>query len=394
MKALLFERSLPRLAAARLAATLSSSGSAARVGPLRLTDVDEPELPGPDWHRIRPRLAGICGSDLATIDARSSRWFEPIVSFPFVPGHEVVGELDDGTRVVLEPVLACAARRIEPPCPSCANGDDGGCERIAFGHLAPGLQTGYCADTGGGWSLGLVAHQSQIHLVPDDLDDDAAVMVEPTACAVHAVESAEVSPGATVAVVGSGTLGLCTVAAVARLTSAGCLIASAKYADQRRLARDLGADQVAAPDELMRAVRRVTGSMAVGPTEGDTAGRADRLSGGADVTFDCVGSADSIEQALAVTRPRGRIVLIGMPGQVNVDLTPLWQREIALVGAYAYRHATFETAFGLVRDAGLGRLVSAHYPLERFSEAIEHAATAGRRGAVKIVFDLRSERRR
>ena len=50
--------------------------------------------------RVRPRLAGICGSDLATIDGHSSRYFEPIVSFPFTPGHEVVGELDDGSRVV------------------------------------------------------------------------------------------------------------------------------------------------------------------------------------------------------------------------------------------------------------------------------------------------------
>src|SRR3954467_10312034 len=149
MKALLFERSLPRFAAARLASSLSSSGSAARVGPLRLADVDEPQLPSADWHRVYPRWAGICGSDLATIDARSSRWFEPIVSFPFVPGHEVVGELDDGTRVVRGPVLAWPARGIDPPCPSCAAGENGNCERISFGHIKPGLQTGYCSDTGG-----------------------------------------------------------------------------------------------------------------------------------------------------------------------------------------------------------------------------------------------------
>src|SRR5437763_8182479 len=213
MKALLFERSLPRFAAARLAATLSSSGSAARVGPLRLTDVDEPELPGPDWHRIRPRLAGICGSDLATIDARSSRWFEPIVSFPFVPGHEIVGDLDDGTRVVVEPVLACAARGIDPPCEACSEGDTDRCERLAFGHLQPGLQTGFCTDTGGGWSTALVAHESQLHRVPDGMSDEAAVMVEPAACAIHAAVAPGVT-GDTVAVIGAGTLGLCTIAAL------------------------------------------------------------------------------------------------------------------------------------------------------------------------------------
>src|SRR5204863_4663027 len=241
----------------------------------------------------------------------------------------------------------------------------------------------FCADTGGGWSIAFVAHESQLHRVPDELSDEAAVMVEPTACAVHAVVSAGVEPGATVAVIGAGPLGLCCIAAVSRLTSAGCGIAAAKHPEQRRLAADLGADVVAEPSELSRAVRRATGSLAL--DDG-------RLSGGADVTIDCVGRAESIEQALAVTRPRGRIAMVGMPGQVRVDLTPLWQREIALTGAYAYHHSTFATAFGLVDEAGLGRLVSAVYPLDRFADAIEHASAAGRRGAVKIAFDLRGER--
>src|SRR5205085_5913233 len=113
VKALVFERSLPRYAAARVAASVVP-GAGAKVGPLRLSEIAEPDLPGPGWHRVRPRLAGICGSDLATVDGQSSRYFEPIVSFPFVPGHEVVGELDAGRRVVLEPVLACAARAGEP----------------------------------------------------------------------------------------------------------------------------------------------------------------------------------------------------------------------------------------------------------------------------------------
>src|SRR5512142_1941217 len=100
MRALLFERSLPKYGAAMVASRLRP-GAGAKVGPLRLAEIDEPELPGDGWQYVRPRLAGICGSDLATIDGRSSRYFEPIVSFPFVPGHEIVGELQDGRRVVV-----------------------------------------------------------------------------------------------------------------------------------------------------------------------------------------------------------------------------------------------------------------------------------------------------
>ena len=393
MKALLFERSWPKFVAARVASEWRS-GSGARVGPLRLTEVEEPSLPGVDWQRVRPRLAGICGSDLATVDGRSSRYFEPIVSFPFVPGHEVVGDLDDGRRVVLEPVLRCAARGIQPPCVECAMGETNRCRNIAYGHIEPGLQTGYCADTGGGWGFSLVAHESQLHPVPDDLADEAAVMVEPTACAVHGALAARGPEAATAVVIGAGTLGLCTIAALAYLRSdIDVLIAVAKYPEQRRLASELGATTVVEPAELRRVVRRQTGS---GLLDGG------RLTGGAGVVFDCVGSDASISDALAVIEPGGTVVLLGMPGAVHVDLTGLWQREIRLEGAYAYgterisgrSRRTFDLAFELVRERRLERLVTAAYPLDRYQEAIEHAANAGRRGAVKVVFDLRKERRR
>ncbi len=415
MKGLVFERNLARFAASRVASAVGGPGRGAAVGPLRLTDVDPPELPGPGWHHVRPLLAGICGSDLSTVDGRSSRYFEDIVSFPFVPGHEVVGVLDaattggattggagatrdagalaPGTRVVVEPVLGCVARGIDPPCASCAEGRTGGCERIAFGHLSPGLQTGFCADTGGGWSAGgLVAHTSQLHQVPDGFSDEDAVMVEPTACAVHAAVDAGVEPGATVAVIGAGTLGLCTVAALARLASPGTLLVGARYPHQRRLAGELGADVAVAPDQLARAVRRRSGSLELART----------LTGGADVVVDCVGSEESLAQALAMVRPRGRVVLVGMPGRVSVDLASLWHREVAVAGAYAYGverlggtdRRTFDIAMELVAAAGLGRLVSARYPLDRFEEALAHAGAAGRRGAVKVVFDLRAGPRR
>ncbi len=400
MKALVFERDLPRFAAAKVAGSLVS-GRGVRVGPLQLDDIDPPELPGPDWVLVRPRLAGICGSDLATIDGASSRYFEPIVSFPFVPGHEVVGELDDGTRVVLEPVLGCVTRGIDPVCDACARGDLGNCERIAFGALEPGLQTGFCCDTGGGWSTFMVAHRSQLHEVPADLGDEAAVMVEPAACAIHAALAGRAGPDTSVVVLGAGTLGLLTVAALRRFAPPATLLATAKHPDQKALVRSLGADLVVAPGEVRRSVRRLTGSMAVSAGADD--GDVERLTGGADVVIDCVGSADSLTDALAIVRPRGRVVVAGMPGQVSLDLTGLWHREIEMVGAYTYgteqlpdgtRRRTFDLAFELAAEADLGRLVSATYPLRRYRDAIEHAASAGSRGAVKVAFDLRDEKER
>jgi len=393
MRALRIDRKLHRFAAARVASEVVPGGGS-RVGPLKYADeADPPELPGPGWEVIRPRLAGICGSDLSMIDGRASRYFEPIVSFPFVPGHEVVADADDGRRVVVEPVLGCVARNVVPPCPSCARGDLGGCERLAFGDLAPGLQTGFCCDTGGGWSTQMVAHGSQLHEVPAAWPDERAVMVEPTACAVHAALAAGVAEGDLVVVLGAGTLGILTVAALRRFTPAGTIISTAKHPDQRRWVKELGADVVSEPSEVARLVRRLSGSMAY----------RNQLTGGADAVLDCVGDSGSLTQSLALVKPRGQVTVVGMPASVTLDLTTLWHRETRLAGAYAYgtetlpsgeRRRTFDLAFELADAMRLERLVSARYRLSEHRDAIEHAAAAGRRGAVKVVFDLTGEKGR
>jgi threonine dehydrogenase-like Zn-dependent dehydrogenase len=316
--------------------------------------------------------------------------------------------LGAGSRVVIQPVLGCAARGIDPPCPACRAGNVGNCGYLAFGHLRPGLQTGFCADTGGGWSTaGLVAHSSQLYAVPDELSDADAVTVEPLACAVHAVLAAPMEAGDVVAVLGAGTLGLLVTAALAHLAASGrcappsAVLVGARYGHQQRLARELGATEALPPDQLARAVRRHSRSLSFGGSSGVTA----TLSGGADVVFDCVGSAESIAQSLAMVRPRGTVALVGMPGKVTVDLAPLWHREVRLAGAYAYGTErpppspgerdpdgygtpTFDLAFDVARAQRPGRLVSATYPLTRFEDAVAHAGAAGRRGAVKIAFDV------
>jgi threonine dehydrogenase-like Zn-dependent dehydrogenase len=384
MKALLFSRKPTRFAAAAVAGALRP-GRGAKVGPLDLRDIDPPE--GPDgaegWVRVRPRLSGICGSDLATIDGKSSRYFEPIVSFPFVPGHEVVGELDDGTRVVLVPVLTCAARGVNPPCPMCQAERINHCERIAYGHLEPGLQSGFCETTGGGWSVAMVAHESQVVRVPDDLSDEAAVLIEPMACAVHAAQRVTHSE---VAVIGSGALGLLTIAALRQLDNpVGPLIATAKHPEQRRWAKELGADVVCGPGELERHVRSSSSSFMLDNGQ---------LTSGVDTVVDCVGSEASLAQALRCVAPGGEILAVGMPGVTTLDLTPLWHSEVSLRGCYAYTRDDFATAFDVVASAALARLLTATYPLSRHSEASAHAAEAGSRGAVKVAFDLRAEKHR
>ena len=159
-KALVFERKLAKFAAATVAGRFAP-GSGAKFGPLKLKDLDVPDLLGPEWQIFKPRLSGICGSDLATIDGQSSRYFEPIVSFPFVPGHEVVGDLADGSRAVLVPL--CTARcGIEPVCQQCP-GTINPASASRSGISLP-LAVGFCRDTGR-WRIAIRA-QDHLFAIP------------------------------------------------------------------------------------------------------------------------------------------------------------------------------------------------------------------------------------
>ena len=206
-------RSVPRYLTARAVGGRVPGLLSGPLAPMRFVNRKDVVPLGPGWGRVRPLLSGICGSDLATISGKSSFYFSPLVSLPFVPGHEVVGELLDdvddlpqGTRIALEPVLSCLARGLDP-CPNCAKGLNGRCDRVTTGHVSAGLQTGYCADTGGGWSKMFVAHRSQLHPVPDGLSDSKAVLLEPLSCAVHTALRANLEPNANVVIIGAGTVG-------------------------------------------------------------------------------------------------------------------------------------------------------------------------------------------
>lgn len=382
-------RSLPRYVAARAVGGRMPGLLAGPVVPLRLVHRDPPRRRPEGWVRVRPRLSGICGSDLATLSGHTSLYFTPLVSMPFVPGHEVVGELVDdagdlpaGTRVVIDPVLGCAARGVEP-CGSCASGRRNRCDRVTVGHVSPGLQTGYCKDTGGGWSGELVAHVSQLHPVPDTLPDERAVLVEPLACAVHVARRAALADGCSAVVVGAGAVGLLVTLALRELTPAGHITSVAKHPRQVELARRFGADDVVAPRDVTTSVRRASRAMTLTPERG-----APYLLGGVDVAIDAAGSKDSIHTALRVTRAGGRVVLGGVPGE-GLDLTPAWFRELEVVGAYASDADDFEVAMRLAAEGPLEGLVGMTYPIERWREALDHAYDAGRLGTVKVAFDLR-----
>jgi threonine dehydrogenase-like Zn-dependent dehydrogenase len=401
--ALRYKKSVPRYLLMRAGAKRIKGLQTSRFSPLQLEEIPEPKLPTPEWVRVRPLLSGICGSDLGTLSSENSPYFSPLTSPPFVLGHEVVGvvaedkgDLRAGERVVLEPALGCEVRGIDPPCPYCATGRYALCVNVARGAISPGIQTGFCRDTGGGWSEGsLVAHPSQLHRVPEDLPDEAAVAVEPLACAVHAALMMNPGPDETVLVIGAGSVGLFVVAALRQLTRPGRVICVAKHERQREEALRLGADEVVHPKEIYKELPARLGTDVYKPELGKPV-----VMGGAEKVFECVGAAGTMEDAVRLTRPGGEVALVGMPpARSCLDLTALWYKEVSMTGAYAYgveeyqgeRVKCFELALRIAPEIGLETLVGPRFKLRQYREAVATARASGRNGHIKVVFDHRDE---
>lgn len=402
MKALVYRKSVPRYALLKLLGGRFRSLCTSRVAPICLKEIPEQKLPNEHWLRIAPKLAGICGSDLATICAKGSPYLSPVTSMPFVMGHEVVGTVVEagsgvrrvrvGDRVVLQPALGCCVRGIAPLCRHCAEGNPALCRNVARGVISPGIQTGFCRDTGGGFSESLVAHESQVYPIPDVISDRSAVLIEPFACALHAVLNVPVEPSQTVLVIGCGSIGLLTIAALRATGVAARVVAVARYDHQQQLARQLGANEVVgSPHHVGSRYKqwaRVLGAEVHPAQLGNPL-----VIGGADVVFDCVASSESIGDGVRFTRSAGTFALVGMPAiPRGVDWTPIWFKELTLLAAYAYGleaggKSTFELAIEMMEqwDSRLATLVASPFPLSAYKAAIRQATSVGKSKVVKTV---------
>lgn len=405
MKALTFHPTIPRFVATKFLGTLRREALWGRFAPLQLRDIPDPRLPADDWVRVAVRLGGICGSDLHTIQLDASPALSALTSFPFVLGHENVGtiaevgggvrDLRPGQRVTVEPTLPCLARGLADPCPPCAAGDYNLCLRVAEGHLAPGLMIGACRDTGGSWASNFVAHRSQVFPVPEGVSDENALLAEPLAVAAHAIVTYRPADTETVLVVGGGVIGQCAIAALRASGSRARIIALVKYAYQGEGARRSGADEVVRlqrGDGHYPAIADIVRGRLRRPMMGKRL-----LLGGADLTLECVGSARSIDDSLRLTRPGGRVVILGLASWArSVDWTPVWLKELQVTGSYIYRWESWQGRRVRTMDialewlargqADLGHLVTHRFPLEEFRQALRTAMGRAATRAFKVVF--------
>ena len=329
-------------------ATSSSMKAAVWVATdqVRVTDVHVPEVPE-GWALVKIAYNGICGTDLAILHGR-----HPRASAPLIMGHEISGWVERagatgpaaGTMVVVEPLISCGE------CKSCKNGLTHVCSNLGL----------YGIDAPGGMAQYVALPPEVLHAVPDGVDPRTATLAEPLAVAVHAVDRSGMQPGDVVAVYGAGPIGVLT-ALVARHAGAGVVVITEPSPWRREVASGLGFTVVAAGSTMADTLAPLT--------DGE----------GADTTFDSAAHPSVAAELTAVTRVRGRVVVVGVYKQPTaVDLQAVCFKEQTLIGVRVYTSADVTRAIELIAtDAlGLGSFPTKAFDLSKVAAAFD-AATSG-----------------
>jgi L-iditol 2-dehydrogenase len=336
-----------------MTAQQSSSGGMRRVvvstGRIDVVNVDVPQ-PGPGEVLVRSVLVGVCGSD-----THAAAGLHPWISLPYVPGHEVVGivaetgadvsSVQPGRRVTVEPYLPCWH------CKQCLRGMENVCENLGF--LG-------CGDPQGAMADYFTVDARRIHVIPDELDDRAAALIEPLSTPVHAVRLSGGVAGRTVAVLGAGSIGLLLLRTVVA-QGAKRVVITAPRAERRQLALALGAEAAVdafAPNAVEQ-VRRALGESA-------------------DVVFDCVATESTTRQAIGMADKGGTIVVVGVPsGEVRLPLQLVQDRQIRIQGTATYLPGDVAESIQLL-TSGVVRaddFITSVVPMESIAEAFEQAAS-------------------
>lgn len=381
--------------------------------PTALREVPDPQLPHGDWVLTRPRLTGICGSDSKQIlmdfgEGDADNAMSAFCSFPQVMGHEVVADvvalgpkargLRVGQRVVLNPWLSCGPRGIAPPCPACQAGHYSLCWSFADGDLSAGIHAGVSADVTGGYAELMPAHDSMLFAVPDSIPDEVAVFADPFSVSLHAVTRHPPPDTGAVLVYGAGSLGLCAVAILRALYPGVAVAVVARFGAQAELARRFGAAKVLAHEPRSDLIEELV-AWGGGRLRRPLLGLPMAHPGAVDVVYDTIGKPETFEVGVRVLRSRGTLVKVGVHAPGRWEDSPLYFKEISLVGSNAFgveevdgqrKHAIAH----YLDLAGAGRvdlrpMLTHTFGLARWRDAFWALADQGESGAVKVAIDQR-----
>lgn len=333
---------------------------------IAIREAPAPVLKSPGDVLLQIEAVGVCGSDVHYY--RCGGIGAMRVEYPFALGHECSGRvvetglearhLKPGQRVAIDPLVACGQ------CDQCRAGRPHTCRNQRF-LGCPGQLPGALAEY-------LVMPAECCYPVPDSMTPAQAVMVEPFSIALHAHRLAGPKPGAKIAVLGSGPIGLCVLLA---LRAAGnCTIYATDLVEDRLdAARRLGARWAGNP-------RSTNVIAAVGELEPN----------GVDFVFECAGEQETLDQGVELLKPGGEMLILGIPevGRVSFDIHALRRKEAWIGNVRRQNHCMAEAIDLIARGTvNLDPLVTHHFPLAETAAAFEMVA-GYRDGVVKAIVDL------
>jgi L-iditol 2-dehydrogenase len=315
---------------------------------IQIERVPHPGKPGPGEVLLRVTATGICGSDLHTFaDARIG---DVVLKSPLVLGHEFAGVIESvgsgvedlraGMRVAVDPAHPCHR------CDLCERGHPNLCRRLHFCGLYP--------DDGSLREFMIVPARTCFH-VPDAMDDESAAMLEPLGVALHAADLAKIRLGDRVAILGAGSIGLLLVQTV-KLAGAGEIFVRDPLPWRVRLAARFGAKPLAVRAEV-------------------------------DVAIEAAWGGEAIQQAMELTRPGGRVVLVGIPSEDRCVFPHSTARRKGLTVVFSRRMKhTYPRAIRLVESGKVDvrPLITHRFPLKNAAEAFALNA-AYKEEVVKII---------
>ncbi|MFN8516841.1 MAG: galactitol-1-phosphate 5-dehydrogenase [Thermomicrobiales bacterium] len=325
---------------------------------MRNEEVRPPEI-RPDEVLLRVEAVGICGSELSGYLGQNSLRRPPLIM-----GHEFAGtiaavgaQVTDravGERITVNPMVP------DGTCVMCHNGAEHLClNRSLIGAHRPGAFADYVA-----------APARACYPLPGGMDAITGTLVEPLACALRAVEHAQVTLGSRVLILGAGPIGLLALASARRAGASMVAISDVNPA-RLELARSLGATHAINPatDDLAAILRAATGQF------------------GCDSAIDAVGLPVTRRQAMGALRPAGRAIFLGLhEDEVTLAGNTIVRSEITVQGSFCYTQANFTTAMRLLQDGAIPDVASwlTIRPLEEanasFLELIDAPA-----GTIKVI---------
>ncbi len=332
-------------------------------GDMRLVEIEKP-VPGPGEVLVQVKAVGVCASDVHYY--RDGRIGDAVVTEPIIMGHEFGGViaglgpgvegLKVGDRVAVEPAIPCGE------CAICAAGDINLCRNIKFCGTPPydGSLREYLA-----WPAELCVP------VPDSMTMPEIAMLEPLAVGVYGVEIAEPVQGKSIAILGSGAIGLSLLQA-AKASGCGKAIVTDLIPERLEIARTLGADatfDAADPDLVKKVV-------------------SDGI--GLDIVFEAAGENDAVRQATEMVRPGGMVVVGGIPREDEMCLTAsLIRRKGLTIKLIRRSKNTLHRSIELVRQGkvNLSPFATHTFPVERVTEAFE-LAMAHADGVLRAVVEF------